>query len=86
VAENSGGVHCLKYGLTVHNVLALEIVTMDGERLMEIGGASLDAPGYDLLALLSGSEGMLGVIVEVTVRLLARPACASGCCWRPSTT
>ena len=51
VAENSGGVHCLKYGLTVHNVLALEIVTMDGERL-SIGGASLDAPGYDLLALL----------------------------------
>ncbi len=76
VAENSGGVHCLKYGLTVHNVLALEIVTMDGERL-SIGGASLDAPGYDLLALLSGSEGMLGVIVEVTVRLLARPASAS---------
>ena len=76
VAENSGGVHCLKYGLTVHNILALEIVTMDGERLT-IGGGSLDAPGYDLLALLTGSEGMLGVIVEVTVRLLPRPASAS---------
>ncbi len=72
VAENAGGVHCLKYGLTVHNVLGLEVVTMDGERLT-LGGAGLDAPGYDLLALLTGSEGMLGVIVEVTVRLLPRP-------------
>ena len=76
VAENSGGVHCLKYGLTVHNILALEIVTMEGERL-SIGGGGLDAPGYDLLALLTGSEGMLGVIVEATVRLLPKPACAS---------
>lgn len=72
VAENSGGVHCLKYGLTVHNVLMVKIVTMDGE-LLEIGASTLDAPGYDLLALMCGSEGMLGVIVEVTVKLLARP-------------
>jgi glycolate oxidase len=69
VAENSGGVHCLKYGLTVHNVLAVEIVSVDGERLM-LGGEALDAPGYDLLALIHGSEGLLGIITEVTVRLL----------------
>ena len=72
VAENSGGVHCLKYGLTVHNVLMVKIVTMDGE-LLDIGAQTLDAPGYDLLALMCGSEGMLGVIVEVTVKLLAKP-------------
>jgi glycolate oxidase len=72
VAENSGGVHCLKYGLTVHNVVALELVTADGE-LIEVGGQALDSPGYDLLALLIGSEGMLGVVVEVTVRLLPVP-------------
>jgi glycolate oxidase len=72
VAENAGGVHCLKYGLTVHNILALELITMSGERL-RIGGDSLDSPGYDLLALMTGSEGMLGVIVEVTVRLLPKP-------------
>jgi len=72
VAENSGGVHCLKYGLTVHNVLKLEIVTVEGERLT-LGGDALDAPGYDLLALFHGSEGMLGVIVEVTVKLLPLP-------------
>jgi len=72
VAENSGGVHCLKYGLTVHNILMLKIVTMDGE-LLTIGAETLDAPGYDLLALMTGSEGMLGIIVEVTVKLLARP-------------
>jgi glycolate oxidase len=72
VAENSGGVHCLKYGLTVHNVLALKLVTADGE-LLEIGGEALDSPGYDLLALLIGSEGMLGVVVEVTIRLLPMP-------------
>ncbi|MEQ1915866.1 MAG: FAD-linked oxidase C-terminal domain-containing protein, partial [Gallionella sp.] len=72
VAENSGGVHCLKYGLTVHNVLMVKIVTMDGE-LLEIGAPTLDVPGYDLLALMCGSEGMLGVIVEVTVKLLAKP-------------
>jgi glycolate oxidase len=72
VAENSGGVHCLKYGLTVHNIQKLKVVTIDGE-LLEIGGDGLDSPGYDLLALLTGSEGMLAVIVEVTVKLLPRP-------------
>jgi len=72
VAENSGGVHCLKYGLTVHNVIGLKILTMQGE-LLEIGGKTLDAPGYDLLAVLCGSEGLLGVVVEATVRLLPLP-------------
>ena len=72
VAENAGGVHCLKYGLTVHNVLGLKIMTMEGE-LVTLGGKVLDNPGYDLLALLTGSEGMLGVIVEITVKLLAKP-------------
>ncbi len=72
VAENSGGVHCLKYGLTVHNVLAVDMLTVDGERL-SLGSRALDAPGYDLLALAHGSEGMLGVITEVTVRLLPAP-------------
>jgi glycolate oxidase len=72
VAENSGGVHCLKYGLTVHNVLMVKAVTMEGE-LLTLGAQTLDAPGYDLLALMCGSEGMLGVIVEVTVKLLPRP-------------
>lgn len=72
VAENSGGVHCLKYGLTVHNLLALTIVTVQG-KLIQIGTGALDAPGYDLLALLTGSEGMLGIIVEVTVKLLPIP-------------
>lgn len=72
VAENSGGIHCLKYGLTVHNICALEIITIDGERL-HIGGESLDGPGYDLLALMTGSEGMLGVVVEVVLKLLPKP-------------
>jgi glycolate oxidase len=72
VAENSGGVHCLKYGLTVHNIMKLRAWTIDGQ-LLEIGNESLDAPGYDLLALLTGSEGMLAVITEVTVKLLPRP-------------
>jgi glycolate oxidase len=72
VAENSGGVHCLKYGLTVHNVLGLEILTIEGETLT-LGGAALDGPGYDLLALFNGSEGMLGFVTEVTVRLLPIP-------------
>jgi len=72
VAENSGGVHCLKYGLTVHNIQQLKIITMDGE-LITIGGSGLDSPGFDLLALMTGSEGMLGVIVEVTVKLLPIP-------------
>ena len=72
VAENAGGVHCLKYGLTVQNIASLEVITIDGERLT-IGSAALDTPGYDLLALMTGSEGLLGVIVEVTVRLLPVP-------------
>jgi glycolate oxidase len=72
VAENSGGVHCLKYGLTVHNILGLKFFTMDGE-LVTLGGKTLDTPGYDLLALMTGSEGMLGVIVEITVKLLPKP-------------
>ena len=72
VAENSGGVHCLKYGLTVNNVMRVRAVTMDGE-VLELGGEALDSPGYDLLALMHGSEGMLAVITEVTVKLLAKP-------------
>lgn len=72
VAENSGGVHCLKYGLTVHNILQIKIVTAAGE-LLTIGTQALDSPGYDLLALMTGSEGLLGIIVEVTVKLLPKP-------------
>ncbi|MCG8380279.1 MAG: FAD-binding protein [Proteobacteria bacterium] len=72
VAENSGGVHCLKYGLTVHNILQIKAVTITGN-LITIGSHALDSPGYDLLALFTGSEGMLGVIVEVTVKLLPIP-------------
>jgi glycolate oxidase len=72
VAENSGGVHCLKYGLTVHNVCAVKMLTQDGE-LLELGSVALDAPGYDLMALAIGSEGMLGVVVEITARLLPSP-------------
>jgi len=72
VAENSGGVHCLKYGLTVHNVVGVRLATIDGE-ILELGGKGLDGPGYDLLALVMGSEGMLGVVTEVTVRLLPMP-------------
>ncbi|MCB1727411.1 MAG: FAD-binding protein, partial [Gammaproteobacteria bacterium] len=72
VAENAGGVHCLKYGLTVNNLLAVEIVTIEGDRLT-LGGGGLDGPGYDLLALITGSEGMLGIVVEVTVKLLPIP-------------
>ncbi len=72
VAENSGGVHCLKYGLTVHNILKLRVLTIEGECL-EIGGESLDSAGYDLLALMTGSEGMLGIVTEVTVKLIPLP-------------
>ena len=75
VAENSGGVHCLKYGLTVNNILGLRLVTAEGEQL-DIGGSTLDSPGYDLLALLTGSEGLLGIITEVTVKLLPLPPAA----------
>ena len=72
IAENSGGVHCLKYGLTTNNVLGLELVLIDGE-VVRIGGRHLDADGYDLLGLLTGSEGLLGVVTEVTVRILRAP-------------
>ena len=75
VAENSGGVHCLKYGLTVHNVLKVKGFTIEGEPI-EFGSEALDAPGYDLLALLNGSEGMLAVTTEVTVKLLPKPRLA----------
>ena len=75
VAENSGGVHCLKYGLTVHNVLAVRVVTIDGD-VVELGSEAPDAPGLDLLALFIGSEGMLGIVTEVTVKLIPKPACA----------
>ena len=75
VAENAGGVHCLKYGLTVHNIAQIKVVCMDGE-LLNIGSHALDSAGYDLLALMTGSEGLLGVIVEVTVRLLPVPETA----------
>ena len=72
VAENAGGVHCLKYGLTVHNLQKLDIVTMEGEALT-LGGDTLDTPGFDLMALMTGSEGLLAVVTEVTVRLLPSP-------------
>lgn len=75
IAENSGGVHCLKYGLTTNNVLGLELVLIDGE-VIRIGGPHLDAEGYDLLGVLTGSEGLLGVVTEVTVRLLRKPETA----------
>ncbi|MBM7333051.1 glycolate oxidase subunit GlcD [Alloalcanivorax marinus] len=75
VAENAGGVHCLKYGLTVHNLLKLEIVTVDGECLT-LGSDALDTPGFDLMALFTGSEGMLGIVTEITVKLLPAPPCA----------
>ncbi len=72
VAENSGGVHCLKYGLTVHNVLGIRVQTFEGDELV-LGGKTHDSPGYDLLAAMVGSEGMLGVVTEVTVKLLPLP-------------
>ncbi|MGA8055316.1 MAG: FAD-linked oxidase C-terminal domain-containing protein [Burkholderiales bacterium] len=75
VAENAGGVHCLKYGLTVHNVMRVRGFTMEGE-LVEFGSEALDAPGFDLLALVTGSEGMLVVITEVTVKLVPKPELA----------
>jgi glycolate oxidase len=75
VAENAGGVHCLKYGLTVHNVLCVRGVTMTGE-IVEFGSAALDAPGYDLLALMIGSEGLLAVATKVTVKLTPKPETA----------
>lgn len=75
VAENSGGVHCLKYGLTTNNVLGVELVLIDGT-VLRLGGKFLDAAGYDLLGVVVGSEGLLGVVTEVTVRLLPKPATA----------
>ncbi len=75
VAENSGGVHCLKYGVTTNNILGLEMVLIDGE-VIRLGGKQMDTAGYDLLGLMAGSEGLLGVITEVTVRILPRPASA----------
>ncbi|HIJ22256.1 MAG: FAD-binding protein [Gammaproteobacteria bacterium] len=72
VAENAGGVHCIKYGLTVNNVLQVRMLTIDGE-LLTFGSESLDTTGYDLLSLVVGSEGLLGIVTEVTVRLLDRP-------------
>jgi glycolate oxidase len=72
IAENSGGVHCLKYGLTVHNLLSVTLVTAGGD-LVTLGGGGLDSAGPDLLALITGSEGLLGVVVEATVRLLPLP-------------
>jgi glycolate oxidase len=75
IAENAGGVHCLKYGLTLHNVLKLRVALMNGE-VIEIGSHALDEPGYDLLALMIGSEGMLGVVLEATVKLTPKPRTA----------
>jgi glycolate oxidase len=75
VAENSGGVHCLKYGLTTNNVLGIEMVLMSGE-VLRLGGKHLDAEGYDLLGVMVGSEGLLGVVTEVTVRILPKPTTA----------
>jgi len=75
VAENAGGVHCLKYGLTVHNVRRVRGVTITGD-IVEFGGEGLDSPGYDLLALINGSEGLLAVITEVTVKLTPKPQLA----------
>jgi glycolate oxidase len=75
IAENSGGVHCLKYGMTTNNVLGCEIVLISGE-VLRIGGKHLDAPGYDMLGVITGSEGLLGVVTEVTVRILRKPETA----------
>jgi glycolate oxidase len=75
VAENSGGVHCLKYGLTTNNLLGVELVTTNGE-IIRLGGKHFDSEGYDLLGVVTGSEGLLGVVTEVTVRILPKPAAA----------
>jgi glycolate oxidase len=75
VAENSGGVHCLKYGVTSNNVLGLEVALVTGERV-RLGGKFLDSGGYDLLGIMTGSEGLLGIVTEVTVRILRKPECA----------
>src|SRR5919107_1758366 len=75
IAENSGGVHCLKYGLTTNNVLGIEMVLVNGD-VVRLGGKHLDSDGYDLLGLMTGSEGLLGVVTEVTVRILQKPETA----------
>ena len=75
VAENSGGVHCLKYGLTTNNILGIEMVLMNGE-IIRLGGKHLDAENYDVLGIMTGSEGLLGVVTEVTVRILPKPTAA----------
>jgi glycolate oxidase len=75
VAENSGGVHCLKYGLTANNILGLEVVLPGGD-IVRLGGKHLDSDGYDLMGILTGSEGLLGVVTEVTVRILQKPETA----------
>jgi glycolate dehydrogenase FAD-linked subunit len=75
LAENAGGVHCLKYGLTLHNIMAIRAITIEGD-VVEFGSTALDAPGYDLIALMIGSEGMLAVATEVTLKLLPRPPIA----------
>ena len=75
VAENSGGVHCLKYGMTTNNILGIEMVLMTGE-ILRLGGKHLDAGGYDLIGIVTGSEGLLGVVTEVTVRILKKPETA----------
>ncbi len=72
VAENSGGVHCLKYGLTVHNLLKLQLITVEGD-LISVGSEGLDSSGFDLMALLTGSEGLLGIVTEITIKLLPCP-------------
>src|SRR3954447_5406754 len=75
VAENSGGVHCLKYGLTTNNLLGCELIMMTGE-VVRLGGKHLDPGGYDLLGIVTGSEGLLGVVTEVSVRILRKPETA----------
>ncbi|NYT66735.1 FAD-binding protein [Alcaligenaceae bacterium] len=75
IAENSGGVHCLKYGLTVHNILRVRMVTSDGQ-VLELGSEAPDSPGLDVLSAFIGSEGMLGIVTEATVKLVPSPACA----------
>ena len=75
IGENSGGVHCLKYGLTTNNVLGLEMVLPNGD-IIRLGGKHLDTDGYDLMGLMTGSEGLLGVVTEVTVRILQKPETA----------
>ncbi len=77
VAENAGGVHCLKYGLTTNNILGLEVVLMGGE-IVRLGGKHLDSELYDLMGLMTGSEGLLGVVTEITVRILRKPPAARG--------